>query len=91
MFAHCTQGRRTPKWLQGAIRRSAARSPHATPVGLTGRMNLGNGVRAEGIRAARAASIWSRRVAAEGIANYSPYIRLTVGMIVNRGASGMRQ
>ena len=50
------------------------------PVDAVGRMTRGAGVSAEGMRSARAASIWRRRVAAEGMAGTSSlYLRLSGG------------
>jgi hypothetical protein len=48
---------------------SSKSSMEATPVGATGRMTFGAGVSAEGIRFARAFSIWSRIADADCMAN----------------------
>ena len=49
---------------------SSSSSTAERPVAATGRINLGGGVSAEGTLCASAASIWSRIVAAEGMAKY---------------------
>src|SRR5262252_5174799 len=45
----------------------------ATPVGATGRIMRGIGVRAEGIRWAKAASIWSRIAEVDGTTMFALY------------------